>query len=157
MDVGLVIQLCGAPLLGVAAVLSLILLVAALWLVIRAKNIQLLVAFFPLTLLPTFVGVFQSLSTGVATAAAHIDDSGEAVFDSALMLQVSLIPLLVCVLLCAPAAITVMVGRWALAWSQSGLRLFPEKTVDEESPADDSDQWLAKETDDYLGQLVRPR
>ncbi|MCC9641724.1 hypothetical protein LOC71_05515 [Rhodopirellula sp. JC740] len=153
------IQLIGLPLAVVLGTLSAILFTLALTLLLRFRNAQVLAAFQPLAWLPVVAGLVSSLTSMLSSIGLQLGEDDAMVGSSSLLLQMSLVPLLASFVASLPAVLVASFGRYLLVWNASGLRWFPAKpeTNSNTSQELDSDAWVARETDDYLDKLVRPR
>ncbi|MEM9588354.1 MAG: hypothetical protein AAGA03_13810, partial [Planctomycetota bacterium] len=128
---------------------------AAVYLAFGIKQERLLIAFFPLCFVPILAGCFSTLASMLSSISMQLDADNELAMDSAFLLQMAFVPLIVSVLASSPPSIVTAVGRWLAAWRDSGVAFVkppkPEaKTVTEE-------ETVAREADDYLDRLVRPR
>jgi len=157
MNASLLVQLCGVPLISLLSALSLGLLAFALFLVLRIRRESLLVAFLPVCILPVVAGIFFSLSSTISSISLQLDNGENLGFESGLLLEMNLVPVLTSLLAACPAAVVTITGRWWLAWVASGERLLPEKQENPEQDGTSEDEWVAREADDYLERLVRPR
>ncbi|MCC9600604.1 hypothetical protein LOC67_08525 [Stieleria sp. JC731] len=159
MNASLLIQVCGLPLILLLAVLSFGLSIAAILLFFKAKQETLLAAFLPLCFLPVLATISVCLIDLLSSIDRMIGQTDQ-VRDSAyfvFLLATNLMTVLLGLTASAVPATIAMLGRWALAWQTSGLRLFPERPVDEANDQLDAEAWTNKEADDYLDQLIRPR
>ncbi|KAA5540470.1 hypothetical protein FYK55_20890 [Roseiconus nitratireducens] len=158
MNVQLLFQICGFPLVAILATVSLGLTLAAVLLSVRVRREDLLRAFLPLCLLPLMVAVGYSLFDSLDSIDVQLNAEDDSLRDSGFLLSMNLIPLQFGAFASTLPALVAMFGRWNLAWQASGIELFRGSDEDN-SPDDplDSDAWVQKETDDYLDQLVRPR
>lgn len=156
MKFSLLLQLCGLPLIIVLAVLASVLTLFVLVLAIRFQRTDLLTAFLPLTALPLAAGLASSLVGSLDSIGLQLDPGTDYEIEPAFFLQMNLVPVLVSIHACLPPFLTAIVARWLLAYRISGVRLFPERAA---PPPTDSDQetWVAREADDYLEKLVRPK
>ncbi len=152
----LLIQLCGFPLLGILTITSIGLSVFAWFLAFRVRNQHLLAAYLPLTALPILPVLFVLLTGNVSSIALQVNADADIAIDSGLAFQMNLIPLFVGLLFATPAAAITVTGRWILVWRESGVELFP-KSDEPESQVIDPADYDAKEAEDYLEQLIRPR
>ncbi len=157
MNLSLLIQICGLPLITVIVVTSLILTLAACYLAFSVKQEDLLVAFLPLTALPAIAALFATFTGTLSSIGLQLDSGTDVAVDAGFILQMNLVPLLVGLLAAVPAALIASFGRWFLAWRASGILLWGQSQPVAESEMVDADEWITKETDDYLSQLTRPR
>lgn len=157
MNVQFLIQLIGLPLTLVLCTLSIALFFMALVLVVRFKNQQLLTAFQPLTWLPVVAGIFSTLAGLISSIGLQLGDDDEIVGNSSLLFQMALVPLMASLVATMPGLLTTIFGRYLLAWKASGLHWLKPKAKSSKTQEIDSDEWVAREADDYLEKLVRPR
>jgi len=157
MNASLLVQLCGLPLIAVLSLLSLALFAFSLFLAFRVRRESLLVAFLPVCILPPIAGLFFSLTSTMSSIRLQLDNGENLGFESGLLLEMNLVPLLASLLAACPAALVAVAGRWWLAWSASGERMLPERKKQTEPDSLSDDAWVAREADDYLEKLVRPR
>ncbi len=155
MSVSLLIDLCGLPLLIVLSTTSLLLTIIAFYLSFSAKQEKLLTAFVPLTVIPVIAGLGTTFSAMLSSVATGLDSEADLGIDSGFLMQMNLIPLLAGMIASVPPAILASIGRWRLAWQESGIELIKKK--DDVSKSIKPDAWLAQETEDYLEKLTRPR
>ena len=155
MNLSLLFQLCGMPLVIVLCLLGLFLTVGALFLAFKVKQIPLLVAFTPLGLLPVMVGVVTAMVMTLSSIEQHLDANSKVISEPGFLLLMNIVPILAGAIVAVPPTMICLVSRWALTWKASGVELFPKK---EESDEKDSFEAQEKrETEDYLRDLVRPR
>ncbi|TWU03853.1 hypothetical protein [Neorhodopirellula pilleata] len=156
MSLTMFLQICGWPLLIVLAVLSIGLTLIALYLTFSVKRENLLVSFFPLTLLPILVGLVSSAMELVSAVAIPFDSGSDFVLEPVFLLMMNLIPLTAGCLAATLPVVIFVVGRAMLAWRSSGVRLIPEKQPEAGREMTDAEV-LHRDTEDYLERLVRPR
>lgn len=154
--VDLLIQLCGLPLFICLVALGIVLTGMALYLAISVKQISMLVAFFPLALLPIMVGLVPTLFGTLSAIRIHLNPDIQVASEPGFMLLVNAIPLLAGLVVAIPPALIVVVGRWTLAWKASGLQLMLKREA-EPTDAEKEENWKKQEANDYLRDLVRPR
>lgn len=155
MSLSLLFGLCGVPLVIVITGLSIMLCVVALYLTFGAKNERLLSAFMPMSLLPAMAGLAATFTSTLLTIASELNAESDVAIDSGLVFQMNMIPLFAGLVMAVPPALIAMVGRWRLAWGESGIELFPKKPkpIVEIDPATQ----LGRDAEDYLERLVRQR
>ncbi len=159
MDLSLVFQLCGWPLVIGLVIAEMILLIAVGYLAFVAKREHLLHAFFPLTWIPLAIGLLSSFVGVVGGIGMQVDENSTYGLEPSFLLQMNLIPLFAGCVAALPAATLCVACRFRLAWQSSGMGFIPEKP-----PVDDVDdegikerRRVARETDDYLERLVKAR
>lgn len=153
MELSLLIQICGIPLLIVLAALGLALTAIAIFLAVRVKNIPLLIAFLPITALPVMAGFFSTLQGVLESISTQLNPNQELVVEPGFLLLMNLVPILAGILVAIPPTLISIGGRWVLTWRASGARLLPQRQtveVEHEEP-------LEQDAEDYLRKLVRPR
>lgn len=156
MDFSLVTQLCGLPLIIVLSVLAVLLTIFALTVALKFRRNDLLTAFLPLTALPLAAGLASGLVGSLDSIGMQLDVDTGYDLEPAFLLQMNLVPILVSLVACLPAWLVVVLARWTLAYKLSGVRFRPERPVPPPS-AEDQQKWIAREADDYLEKLVRPK
>ena len=154
VNLSLLVQLCGIPLVVVLVGLGLALTAIAIFLTIRVKHVPLLVAFLPLTMLPIMAGVVTALLGTLNSISVQLNPESELAVEPGFLLLMNLVPLLAGIVASIPPALISVVGRWALTWRTSGLQIMPRKASADD---DEEDQPPHQEADEYLRQLVRPR
>lgn len=157
MNLPLLFQLCGLPLVIILSLLCVGTTGFATYLVLHAKRDALLSAFLPITLFPVLAGLFATLLGTVSSVQMKLDASSDIEIESAFLLQMNLVPLLAGLVTAIPAILVVALGRWMLAWKASGLRLVPQKAEPDESEVCDERAALARDADEYLERLVQSR
>lgn len=157
MNLTLILQTCGSIFAVVLATLSFVLTAVAIFLVAKVKRDTLLTAFLPVTTLPVAAGLLVTF-LGLVSAIEMQLSQTEVALEPGFVLLLNLVPLIASIVASLPAALVVVLGRWALAWQASGVRVFPERQVTIEEPdAEETQDELRRETNDYLQQLVRNR
>lgn len=157
MNLSLLFQLCGLPLVTSLSLLCVGTTGFAIYLVLHAKRDALLSAFLPITILPVFAGLLSTLLGMISSVQMKLDATSDIAVESAFLLQMHLVPLFSGAVTSIPAMLVVVLGRWMLAWKASGLRLVPEKAESDEFEVCDERAALARDADEYLERLVQPR
>jgi hypothetical protein len=160
MNLSVLVQVCGVPLLVVIGILATLLVGLAIYLVVVAKLEELLAAFVPLTLLPALAGLLVTFLDSLSSIGLQVDGTADVAMEPGFLMQMNLIPLLTGLVAGTPGMIIAIAGRWALAWRNSGIRWMPERGPDDPSSTGDraaQEAWVAKEADEYLEKLARPR
>ncbi|TWT52724.1 hypothetical protein Pla22_03500 [Rubripirellula amarantea] len=155
MNLSLLTDLCGIPFLVIVCVLGLGLTAVACYLTFKAKHIQLISFFLPLCLLPFFAGIAITAMDAFTSVGMQLDGRSSFVIEPGLMLQMMLVPLLISSIASMIPAMIAMLGRFSLAWQDSGITLFPPAQKPEKSGGYEST--MQQDADDYLERLVRPR
>ena len=156
MDISLLVQICGWPLLIVISALSLILSLVAAYLIFSVKQQPLLSAFLPLASLPLIAGVISTVVRMLSSIGAHVNSNADLVIDPAFVLQMNFMPILSGLLGGIPPFLIVILGRCMLAWRASSGSA-PARPKKKASRVSEDEQWSAAQADDYLDTLVRPR
>ncbi len=154
MEISLLLQLCGLPLLVTLLLVEMLLIGVASWLVFSARRDNLLQMFLPITAIPIVVGLFNTTVGFLTSISFQVDDRASYSLDPSFLLQMNMVPLLVGCVAALPAATIVIIGRWHLAWQASGLRLIPEKKVE---PPETEMKRVKRDADDYIEKLVKTR
>jgi hypothetical protein len=157
LNLSLLVQLCGLPLVVIVALLSLALTIAACYLLFSVRREELLVAFLPLTGLPALACCFGAWAGALSSISLQLEGQAEVAVDGGLLMQMNLVPLLFGLVACIPPAVIAAVGRWVLAWQASGVELFPGGKHDSATEIIDADTMAAREADEYLEQIISPR
>lgn len=154
----LLIQLCGLPLFVLTLTISGVLTLGAIWLTFRTGKSSLLSAFLPLCASPFFVMLAASLFGLLASIDVQLDAEEDSLRDPAFLLTMNLVPIVFGAVAASVPALVTMIGCWALALSESGVRLLPERSQEDNvSKGFDPEGWVDQDAEDYLEQLTRPR
>jgi hypothetical protein len=159
VNLSLLVQLCGWPLIIGLVLTEVSLLVIVGYLVFVAKRENLLQAFFPLTGLPIAMGLVGTFLGFVSGIGMQVDENEAIGLDPIFLLQMNLIPLFASCIAAMPAAVLCSGFRFQKAWQSSGLRLIAEKPAEsmEEDEGISDRKRLERDADDYLDRLVRSR
>lgn len=157
MNLLLLFQLCGLPLVITLSLLCIGTTGFATYLVLHAKRDALLSAFLPITLFPVLAGLLSALLGMVSSVQMKLAASSDIEIESAFLLQMNLVPLFAGLVTSIPAMLVVVLGRWRLAWKASGLHLVSPKVEPDESEVCDERAALARDADEYLERLVQSR
>lgn len=149
----ILIETCGMPLLTIMAALTLSQSVLALALIVKRQT-SALVATLPLCFLPAFVAAIYALfgvveAIGVQTA----EDAPE--YDSALLLSMNLVPLLLGIIASAVPAMISAIGYLCLSFGRAVV-----KPINEPIPPEaefNPDAWTRNEVGDSVDRIIRPR
>ncbi len=157
MNLPLFVQWCGVVFFVVVILTATVLSIAACVLAFVTKKADLLTAFLPLTLTPFAIAASTTLIDLASSIATQLDADSAAI-DPALLLQLNLMQLLVGVVATIPAATITILGRLLLLLGASGVVLVRKRENVNEGPAKfTAEEWVNRETNDYLEKLVRQR
>lgn len=149
----ILIETCGTPLLAIISTLTLSLSGVALALVFKRQT-STLAAFLPLAFLPAFIATAYTLLGFIAAIGLQTAENAPE-YDSALLLSMNLVPLLLGLIASAiPASIC---AAGCLYVSLGGLVAMPKKEPAQREGGFDPEAWANKEADDYVNQIARPR
>jgi hypothetical protein len=157
MNLLLLIQLCGLPLIIIVAGMSLILTAVSCHLAFVSRRDELLAAFVPLTALPLVASMIATLVGNLSSIEMQLDENSTIDVDSALVIQMNLVPLLLGTLAAAPPALIASAGRLSLAHRGTTTDSRPSRDGTHESGMITPDEWAAREADAYVDQLTRSR